>query len=302
MSQLDEGMHAWKRGTNHNRMIDLQSNPVAPDTPGPGTAGPVTLEYFGASAFRITSPAGITTLVDPWRNHPSGKWDWYRGAFPEIEVDIAVSTHAHFDHDAVHVPDAHVVLDRPIGEFRIGDVKITGIADKHCSQAPPGSTYDWPEMYLRTAGIDARPPNNPRQFDNTIVVIETGGLRIMHWGDNRPDPNPHVWEMLGNIDIALLPIDASMHILSYEQADELAAKLNAKVIIPHHYFIWDLVQRASTLQPADAYVATREHIQSDGPAYTFQPGDLESWQPMVVHFGNHVAFEKPPLATAQDWG
>jgi L-ascorbate metabolism protein UlaG (beta-lactamase superfamily) len=301
MSNINEGMHAWQRSTNHNRMIELQANGVNVEA-----NGEVQLSYFGASSFRVTSPAGISVLIDPWRNHPSGKWDWYRGDFPVVPVDIVCSTHAHFDHDGVHQPDAHVVLDRPIGEYSFADVKISCIADKHCSVAPPGSFHDWPDMYLKTAGIDARPPNNPRQFDNTIIVIETGGLRIMHWGDNRINPNPHVWDMLGSIDIALLPIDASMHILSYEQADEIADKLNATVVVPHHYFMWDLVQRGSTLLPADAYVATREHIKTDGPDYTFDTDLIGQWNRKVVHFGENVAFEKPPLADAnnssQDWG
>ena len=137
-------------------------------------------------------------------------------------------------------------------------------------------------------------------------VLETGGLRIMHWGDKSIDPNPQVWDMLGSVDIALLPIDASMHILSYEQADEIADKLNATVIVPHHYFMWDLVQRGSTLLPADAYVATREHIKTDGPDDAVNTDLLGQWKRKVVHFGENVAFEKPPLAdaksTSQDWG
>ena len=43
-------------------------------------------------------------------NYPSGKWDWYRYNFPRVEVDIACSAHAYFAYDAVHMPDAHVVL------------------------------------------------------------------------------------------------------------------------------------------------------------------------------------------------
>lgn len=295
MSNLNEGMHTWKRNTNHNRMIELQANGVNVDA-----KGDVQLSYFGASSFRITSPSGISVLIDPWRNHPSGKKDWYRGDFPVIPVDIVCSTHAHFDHDGIHQPDAHVVLDRPIGEYSFADIKISCIADKHCSEAPPGSFYDWPDMYRKTAGIDPRPPNNPRSFDNTIIVIETGGLRIMHWGDNRINPNPHVWDMLGSVDIALLPIDASMHILSYEQADEIADKLNATVVVPHHYFMWDLVLPSSTLLPADAYVATRDHIKTDGPDHKFNTDLIDQWKRKVVHFGEHVAFEKPPLADAKN--
>ena len=58
--------------------------------------------YFGSSAFKITSPKGVSVMIDPWRNHPSRKWDWYFHDFPITEVDIGASTHAHFDHDALH--------------------------------------------------------------------------------------------------------------------------------------------------------------------------------------------------------
>ena len=97
-------------------------------------------------------------------------------------------------------PSAHILCGR----------QNTCIADNHCNVASPGSVYDWPIMYFKIAGIDARPPNNPRQFDNTIFVVDAGGLRIMLWGDNRRHPDPHVWEMLGQIDTALLLIDASV--------------------------------------------------------------------------------------------
>jgi len=97
-----------------------------------------------------------------------------------------------------------------------------------------------------------------------------------------------------------------MHILSYEQADEIASKLRAKAIVPHHYFMWDLVQRSSTLLTAEAFVADRDHIETDAPDYVFNERLIGDWRSKVVHFGEHVAFDKPPLADAstssQDWG
>ena len=122
-------------------------------------------------------------------------------------------------------------------------------------------------MYFKIAGIDARPPNNPRQFDNTIFLVDTGGLRIMFRGDNRRDPNPHIWEMIGQIDSALLLIDASVQVLSHEQADGLAVKLGAKVVVPRHDSLRDIIQRRSTLQTANQFVAVRDHIKPDGPSY-----------------------------------
>ncbi len=121
MPNLNAGLTTWRRVTNHNRMIELQARADAMD---PATPGQVKLAYFGSSAFRIASPEGITVMVDPWRNHPSRKWDWYFHDMPETPVDIGCSTHAHFDHDALDRLDAHVLLDRPIGRFEFGDVDV----------------------------------------------------------------------------------------------------------------------------------------------------------------------------------
>ena len=290
MTKIDEGLTSWRSRANHNRMIDFQLSEASPDH-----EGPVQIGFFGTSAFRITCPSGMTVLIDPWRNPPWGTWDWYRREFPSVDVDIGISTHAHFDHDALHRLDASMLLDRPIGRFEIGDARITGIADKHVCEAPPGSTYDWAELYRKTSGIENRPPDNPRSFDNTIVIIETGGLKIVHWGDNRPDPEQHVWDMIGRTDIMLIPVDGSNHLLSDDQVDEICARLKARAIVPCHYFTWELMHRACTLQTADEFVAKRDHLKVEAGSHVFRARDLSEWHGKVVHFGDHVAFEKVPL-------
>ena len=290
----DEGLQVWRQCENNNRMIALQRDPPRQ------AEGAVELAFFGSSAFRVTSPGGLSVMLDPWRNHPSGKWDWYRGEFPAVEVDVGVSTHAHFDHDALHRLRAHVLIDRLIGTWSFGDLTLHGIADKHVSDSSH-SLYDWCRMTRLLYGIDPRPPDNPRSFDNSLIVVETGGLRILHWGDNRPDPPDEVWAMLGRIDVALLPVDDSRHVLSHEQADAIAERLGARVVVPHHYFIWDLMQRASTLQPADEWVARHDSTTTDGAVVSLRRDELPAGgSPRVLHFGDHVAFEKPPRAEPLD--
>ena len=45
--------------------------------------GKLKIEYYGHMAFKLTSPQGITVVVDPWRNDPSGVWGvWYKLNFP----------------------------------------------------------------------------------------------------------------------------------------------------------------------------------------------------------------------------
>ena len=106
MKKPDIGLTAWQHASNHNRMIEFQQELSSPakseasdrKNSGDDNSEGVELTYFGSSAFRLTSPAGLTVMLDPWRNHPSRHWDWYFKDFPLTPVDIGVSTHAHFDH------------------------------------------------------------------------------------------------------------------------------------------------------------------------------------------------------------
>lgn len=95
---------AW----NDNSLIDIQKRGGDPTR-----SGDVKVEFYGHDAFKITSPAGLTILADPWRNDPTGLYPkWFLNEFPALRVDIVLSTHAHFDHDAVERPNGLVVLER----------------------------------------------------------------------------------------------------------------------------------------------------------------------------------------------
>jgi len=285
---LDSGPVAWQSQRNHNRMMELQRMRGASSDPGE-----VELAHFGSSAFRITSPKGVTVMVDPWRNHPSREKDWYLRDMPMTSVDIGVSTHAHFDHDGLNRLDAHVLLDRPIGRYAFLDVCIEGIADKHSIDSSAG-TYDFVKVYRELYDTDVTPPNNPRSWDNTLVVVETGGLRILHWGDNRHDPPGHVWEMLGHIDIALLPVDGSQHVMSFASVEAIIQRLKPKIVVPHHYYIWDVIQRGATLMPVDPWVTSRPHrIVGQATTVYTKAGLAALREPTTVDFfGDHVAFDK----------
>ncbi|MBH68269.1 MAG: hypothetical protein CMM58_07945 [Rhodospirillaceae bacterium] len=286
MTNIESGLSAWRMKSNHNKMMELQRTTLK------GGGAPVLLEYFGSSAFKISSPAGITLMIDPWRNHPSRRWDWYFNDFPLTKVDIGVSTHAHFDHDALHLLDAHVLLDRLIGAYTFGDIKITGIADKHATDSS-SAVYDFRRIIKQFDNIDITPPNNPRSWDHCLLLIETGGLRILAWGDNRHNPPQEVWNALGKIDIVLLPVDQSQHVMGYHHIEEIISRLAPSVIIPHHYYIFDVTVRQSTLQPADEWVQRQSNVNFiQSPGIRYHKSDLIKVKKRVDFFGNHVAFDR----------
>ena len=286
MKDIDTGLNVWQMTSNHNRMIELQK------ASAPTNDGAVEIAYFGSSAFRITSPMGVSVMVDPWRNHPSRKWDWYFHDFPITEVDIGISTHAHFDHDALHRLDAHVLLDRLIGQYTFGDVTISGFADKHAVDSTY-ALYDYKKISKFFNNVDIEPPNNPRSWDNCLLVLEVGEMRILHWGDNRHNPPENIWSALGHIDIALLPIDASQHVMGHIHTAQIIDTLKPRVVIPHHYYIWDVVQRQSTLQTCQDWVeACKQKEILSTSAKLYDKKGLENLDRVVHYFGDNVAFDK----------
>ena len=286
MGNIDSGLSGWKMASNHNRMMELQRTSMR------GGAGSVKIDYFGSSAFKITSPSGITLMIDPWRNHPSRKWDWYFDDFPLTEVDIGISSHAHFDHDALHLLDAHVLLDRLIGTYTFGDIKITGIADKHATDSS-AAVYDFKRIIKEFDNIDITPPNNPRSWDHCLLLVETGSLKILAWGDNRHNPPEEVWGAVNNVDIVLLPIDDSQHVISFPHAEEIIQRLSPSVIIPHHYYIFDVTVRQSTLQPADGWLSAQNNVvRLTSSSANYHPKDLIHVKKRIDFFDGHVAFDK----------
>lgn len=275
------GLTSWQSGLNHDRIIQIQNEGGTREA-----VDGVEIAYFSNSSFQVTSPRGISIIIDPWRNDPSGAWGlWYHVDYPAAEVDIGMSTHAHFDHDALDKIDANMLLDRMGGSFELGDVKITGLADKHQCVAP--GSVPWTEAVKQFEGREDICTDNFRHMDNTMYLIETGGMRLLMWGDNRPEPTAEIKAMIKDIDVVFVPVDGSEHILDYKQADAVMAMTNAKIGIPHHYLVPETTYFTSTLLPAKEWTETHEHTLLDEPSVTLTTADLEGKQGHVYYFGSH---------------
>jgi L-ascorbate metabolism protein UlaG (beta-lactamase superfamily) len=273
---------AW----NDNSLMTVQKTGGEPARPGD-----VKIEFYGHDAFKITSPVGLTVLTDPWRNDSTGDYPkWFLTEFPAIRVDIVLSTHAHFDHDAIEGPKGLMVLERLVGQFRLGDVEITGLADKHqCDPTADRKAESAPGSFH----AETCPPNNMIGFDNAIQIIETGGLRIAVWGDNRPVPDPSLDHDLRNVDVLILPVET---ILTRAEVDAIVRKYDPKAVIPAHYFVKGLTTDVSGLDSADGWVNEREKVPDadvrrlDGAELTLNAAELKGSHHRVYYFGNH--FEK----------
>jgi L-ascorbate metabolism protein UlaG (beta-lactamase superfamily) len=191
----------------------------------------------------------LRVLADPYRNRHDRYW--FTRRFPQVECDLALITHAHFDHDAAEcLPEATSVLRMP-GHFQHQDMSILGIPDIH-------------------AGRSGR-----LNFPNTMYRLEADGISFLHIGDNRVDMVPAARRAVGQVDVLFVTVDDSCHLLSYQQVDSFIAQLTPRIVVPMHYLIPGLIPESTTLRPPDGWLATQSNVRRLGRhSITLSPEDL----------------------------
>ncbi len=196
----------------------------------------MTLTYYGHCAFLWTSAQGIRVLIDPFGNSESS-YSFPR-PLPPTEAEVVLVTHDHFDHHATHALPGRPTLLRGPGTFRLQDVQIEGVLDVH--SAGPGA----------------------QGMANTLFVIEIDGVRYCHIGDNRHDVPEEVRVRLGRVDVLMVTVDDSCHLLSYAQVDAFVDALEPRVIVPMHYYIEGLTSEGSTLEEPSRWLASRSPVRT----------------------------------------
>lgn len=200
------------------------------------------LKYFGNCAFEWVTEAGYKILIDPFRN---SSWSsWFRTRMPRIKVDVILVSHPHFDHNATsELLGEPQIITQP-GRYQGPDIIVQGIAGRH---ARPRWHSWWHRQFFG--------------YRNTIFVLETEGLRFCHWGDNNADVNKKLRQSLGQIDVLMLPIDESEHLLSMTEVDAVIKALAPKIIIPMHYRIQGLSSDSCPLKPINHWLTKQHRIR-----------------------------------------
>ena len=209
-------------------------------------------------------------LADPYRN--IAERYWFTRLFPDVECDLGLITHAHFDHDAAgRLPEGASLVRMP-GEFAVRDLTVRGVLDLHSGAS------------------------RLRNFPNVMFRLETGGVSFLHLGDNRADWPTGVARSIGSIDVLLVTVDDSKHLLSYEEVDSLVRRLEPRVVIPMHYQIPGLMADDTGLEPPEGWLATQPRVKRlEGHTAQFSPQGLPSqtevwlFQPSPASFASPVA-------------
>ena len=282
------GDNTFYQEVKNDRLIKAQkTGEIRKDT------GKVDISFYGMISYKVTSPAGIEILIDPFRNAPDLDLGgiWFLSQFPEIYSDVVISTHAHGDHDGMSRVKAPMMLDRFAGTIEIGDVKITGFPDKHVSN-PENEIYDG-KILEKAFGKHNYPPGENMEWDNSMILIETGGMKILHWGDNRQNPPPEMFEQIGDVDIYISAISDDGHITTPKWGNKIGKeKLHAKVVFPGHYNVEGINHPyASGIIDATQFTRSHDHTFIKDRVISLSKEDIKDMDFHVMYFGENVNWD-----------
>lgn len=163
------------------------------------------ITWYGHSCFRLTERNFATVVTDPFDNKAIG----YEAL--KLKSDIVTVSHdapGHNNTDAVkgvsHVIDG-------AGEFEIGGVFITGV---------------------QTDG--GKKKGKDKGASNTVYVFDYDGITVAHLGDLKQVPTQAEIELLGTVNVALVPVGGGGG-LNAAKAAEVISLLEPSLVIPMHY-------------------------------------------------------------------
>ena len=162
------------------------------------------IKWLGHSFFLITNSRNIRIAMDPFEDVLG-----YKISRPRAEV-VTVS-HNHFDHDAPRmVKGLHPVLKGPV-ERDIHKIHFKGIRTYHDDQ------------------------KGKLRGENTIFVIQTDELKIVHLGDLGHIPDDKVLSFMEGVNVLFIPVGGT-YTIGPRRAKEIVMVLEPDITIPMHYW------------------------------------------------------------------
>lgn len=162
------------------------------------------IEWLGHSSFRLTESTGITLVADPFDAAKVGI------GFPQVSADYVTVSHKHFDHDAINNVKNYKSIIDATGAYELDGITVYGFMSYH----------DQKKGALRGKNI--------------VYKIRMDGVEVCHLGDIGEELTPMLAELIGSINVLLLPIGGRFTI-NAKQAKEYVDMLMPDVVIPMHY-------------------------------------------------------------------
>ena len=173
-------------------------------------SGAIEIKWFGHAFFQITSSTGTRIITDPFGNigYP----------MPEGWPHVVTVGRESGKHNNVGLAKGDPLVLRGLKPGSIEWTQINATFRDVLIYNIPIHTRGVPE-YLRGSGF----------------VFEMDGLCVLHTGDVGEPFNEDQLELIGHVDIVLLPI-GGVSTMGPENAKKVVEQLKPKIAIPMHYY------------------------------------------------------------------
>ena len=91
--------------------------------------------------------------------------------------------------------------------------------------------------------------------------LEVDGVSFLHIGDNRVDWPPEVARSVGDVDVLMVTVDDSIHLLTYDEVDGLVDRLQPRVVVPMHYAIPGITSAECELLPPEQWLERQQTVR-----------------------------------------
>lgn len=196
------------------------------------------IDFFGHSAFKITTPKGLKVWIDPWLENPLAPKDTKINATKE-QADLILVTHAHGDHlgnvlSLARSPATEVVAIHEVQQYLLasGLPNVTGMNI--------GGAYSTKGLkIIMTQAVHSSSIQNGNEIvyggvAAGFVIRFEDETAIYHAGDTALFGDMALIGEIYGPKIAMLPI-GDHYVMGPKEAAHATRLLGAEVVIPMHY-------------------------------------------------------------------
>lgn len=266
------------------------------------------LRWINNAGFEVVLPGGAHLLVDPWLDSAQ----IYPMPAEKIErADYILLTHIHFDHaDSIgavqeRFPEAKIFVGDLAAEplcriyrlnlekiyrvrggetYEFSDVKIEAVSGRH-TESKSGSRYLEGSNRKGDGTLDPAMWYGSLEMLNYRITMADGSTMVI-WGGMTTEEQVNRMKAYGNNDVAVMHVSPKQDSSLFS---ELVKSINPKVVIPHHYDLWDVMfaehpemLKDSPLPPEkmnETYILGRikETLEEECPGTFFFVAEHQKW-------------------------
>jgi len=166
------------------------------------------IKWCGHASFLITSASGTKILTDPYE---PGGYDGALsyGSIPD-EIDIAVVSHDHPDHNYIEGLKGHPQVVKGAGSHTVSDIAFKGISTYHDTS------------------------HGKERGESTIFCFTVDGVWLCHLGDLGHPLSAEAVAEIGDVDVLMIPV-GGFYTIDATVATEVMNTLHPRLTIPMHF-------------------------------------------------------------------